>query len=312
MQVDSELLPEIEYEPPHFNKEGRLICYFGWNNDTTKALLSKVFTTLDLRGGERYDFRIPKLGAKAHELKALSLHCNGFLEGLEQFSNIESLSVGSWPKNGLDLTMFGKLKSLYIDAEKKADRQLSRLPYLEAVSIIGYSEQDCLAFSGMKCLRSLFFSQGRLRTLQGFESCPSLSSLELAYIRNLEDLETIHGLGTLENIWLENLPKVAGNLSLQNYPGMKSFYASKVDLVVDLSGLRNLRSVQKLWLNVPFEGLDWEEIFMLPDMKLVGISTEEGIPGDEEFHLYAERHGKPLKEIVRIGKRKPKGVQLKF
>ena len=312
MQVDSELLPEIEYEPPHFNKEGRLICYFGWNDDTTKAFLSKVFTTLDLRGGEKQEFSIPELGAKAHELKALSLHCNGVLEGLEQFSNIESLNVGSWPKNGLDLTMFGKLKSLYIDAEKKVDRQIPRLPSLESIGITGYSEQDCSAFAGLKYLRSLSFSQGRLRTLQGLESCPSLSSLEFAYIRNLEDVETIHGLGTLENIWLENLPKVAGNLSLQNYPGLKSFYASKVDLVVDVSGLRNLGSMQKLWLNVPSEGLEWEDIFMLPKIRLVWIRTKEGIPSDEKFHLYAERHGKTVKEIERIGIRKPKGVKLDF
>ena len=312
MQVDGKKLPEIEYEPPYFNKEGRLKCYFGWDDDTTRAFFSKVFSTLDLRGGEKHEFHIPELGSKAHELKGLALHCSGVLEGLEQFSNIESLNVGSWPQNGLDLTMFGKLKSLYIDAEKRADRQLSRLTCLEGISIIGYSEQDCSAFSGMNSLRSLFFSQGRLRTLQGLESCPSLSSLELAYIRNLEDMEAIHGLGTLENIWLENLPKVTGMLSLQKYPDLKSFYASKVNLIVDVSGLRNLRSMQKLWLNVPFQGLEWEDIFMLPDMKLVRISTEEGIPGDDELHRFAERHGKPLKEIIRIGKRKPKAIQLKF
>ena len=161
-------------------------------------------------------------------------------------------------------------------------------------------------------LRSLGLIQGRVISLQGLEVCSSLSSLELAYIRNLEDIQAIHGLMALEEICLENLPKVVGNLSLQSYPDLKSFDASKVDLIVDVSGLRNLRSMQKLWLNVPFEGLDWEEIFMLPDMKLVGISTEEGIPGDDELHRFAERHGKPLKEIIRIGKRKPKGVQLKF
>jgi len=312
MQTDNESCPEIEYEPPRFDKEGRLRCYFGWVDVSTRAFVSRVLSTLDLRGGEKHEFHIPELGGKARELKGLALHCSGVLEGLEQFSNIESLNIGSWPKNGLDLTMFGKLKSLYIDAEKRADRQLSRLPCLEAISIIGYSEQDCSAFSGMNSLRSLFFSQGRLRTLQGLESCPSLSSLELAYIRNLEDIQAIHGLGKLENIWLENLPKVTGMLSLQQFPDLKSFYASKVNLIVDVSGLHNLRSMQKLWLNLPFEGLDWEDIFMLPDMKLVGVSTEEGIPGDEEFHRLAERHGKPLKEIIRIGKRKPKAVQLKF
>lgn len=312
MQAENEPCPEIEYEPSHFDKEGRLICYFGWDDDSTRAFVSRVFSTLDLRGGEKHEFHIPELGSKAHELKGLALHCSGVLEGLEQFSNIESLNVGSWPKNGLNLAMFGKLKSLSIDAVKKADRQLSRLPCLEDISTIGYSEQDCSAFSGMNSLRSLFFSQGRLRTLQGLESCPSLSSLELAYIRNLEDMEAIHGLGTLENIWLENLPKVTGRLSLQKYPDLKSFYASKVNLIVDVSGLRKLQNMQKLWLNLPFEGLDWKDIFMLPDMKRVGISTEKGIPGDEEFHRLAERHGKPLKEITRIGKRKPKAVQLKF
>jgi len=312
MQADNESCPEIEYEPPYFDKEGRLRCYFGWNDDSTRAFVSRVFSTLDLRGGEKHEFHIPELGSKAQELKGLALHCSGLLEGLDQFSNIESLNVGSWPKNGLDLTMFGKLKSLYIDAEKKVDRQIPRLPSLESIGISGYSEQDCSAFIGLKYLRSLFFSRGRLRTLQGLESCPSLSRLELAYIRNLEDMKAIHGLGTLENIWLENLPKVTGRLSLQKYPDLKSLYASKVNLIVDVSGLRKLRGMQKLWLNLPFEGLDWEDIFRLPDMKLVRISTEEGIPGDEEFHCFAERHGKSLMEIIRIGKRKPKAVQLKF
>lgn len=312
MQVDKAQKPEAELYPPVIQTPSRLLCRFGWSEETTHSFLSQQFEQLVLSGGENQEFHIPPLGKKAYEIKHLSLESSGIIEGLEQFRNIEKLYIDFWPKNGLDLSIFPNLRNLSIYQNKHAEKQLPELLYLNEINITGYSGLDCSLFSGMGHLHSLGLVQGRVRSLQGLETLNQLKRLELAYIRNLVDIQALYSLNELEHIELMNLPKVTGKIAINSYPGIKFFYASGTKLVVDLAGLRDMKHLQKLWVNVSFERLHWEDIFMLPDMELVGISAEEGIPEDEEFHLFSERHEKPLKEIIRIGKRKPKGVQLKF
>lgn len=314
MQVEKKPEPIAELYPRIIKTPSRLVCRFGWNEETTHSFFTQQFEQLELRGGENQEFRIPALGKKADEVRDISLHSAGIVEGLLQFKNLEKLYIDSWPKNGLDLSSFPNLRILWLYQVKPAEKQLPELPCLNEIGITGYSRGvDCTLFSDMKHLQTLDLTQGRLRSLQGLEACPSLTSLDLAYIINLEDITTLHGLENLEVIRLMNLPKVSDTLTLHNYPRLKFFDgAGGVDLLVDVSGLSRLTGMQKLWLNVPFEGLDWEDIFRLPDLKLVGITTKEGIPDDETLYRFAEQYGKPIKQIRRIGVRKPKGIQLKF
>ena len=90
-QPESELLVIIDPKPGPWAY--RLVCRFGWNDETTRSFWSRRFEVLVLSGGRDQAFRIPDLGEKAFELKSIKLGASGVVEGLEQFRNLEHIYV---------------------------------------------------------------------------------------------------------------------------------------------------------------------------------------------------------------------------
>ncbi|WP_147145094.1 hypothetical protein [Oceanithermus desulfurans] len=292
----------------------RLVCRFGWNDETTRSFWSRRFEVLELSGGRDQAFRIPDLGEKALELKSIKLGALGVVEGLEQFKNLEHLYVDAWPKNGLDLRIFPRLRRLHIHQVKPAEKQLSGLPDLIEIGIAGYTGLDGSLFSSMKHLQSLTLVQGRLRSLEGLEDHPKLKSMELSLVRNLVDLRALDRLSRLEHLHLQQLPKATGMIRIRTFPKMRTFYVagSHKELRVDMAGLRELKHLQKLWVMAGKEHFGFEDVFLLPHLTLAGFTSPTGTPGDDELRSLAGRHGRQLTKIHRARSKGVDVIQLNF
>ena len=310
MSVINGLQPYVEFLPGVLQVPSRLVCHFGWNNETTQEFISRNFECLILNGGA---FDLPDLGAKAALLKRLGLASSSNIKGLGQFKNIEILTVAWLPANGLDLSVFPRLKELSFEDEKKLEEQLPRQKNLETLSIDKFSGKDCSEFSKINSLRSLWLAQGSVRSLRGLEMCPRLESIELAYIRNLSDLAVLGELRELRSLSLQNLPKAMGEIEVNKYPNLEFLYVAECkQLTVSLSGLRCARRLKKLWLNVSSIDLDWLDIFELPDIEMVTLCAEENMPDDGSLFSLAEDAGKKLDKILHTGGRNKRCIQLYF
>ncbi len=312
MAIENELpQPEIELWPSwDDNNAYRLVCHFGWSEEASHAFENEEIETLELSGGS---FLIPRLGKKALELKNLEIRTSGIVEGLEQFENIEELTVEFLPENGLDLSLFPKLIDLSFEREKSLEKQLDNLQGLRRILITGYSGTDCSVFPSMQQLESLTLIQGRLRSLQGLESCHRLQELDLALIRGLEDITAIHTLSGLKKLSLANLPKAEGTLKISRYPEIEFFYMVKsANLSVDMSGLRGHMGLRKLWLVGSVKKLDWPDVFTLPELEMVSLPEGPTPLDDDMLRSLATRHGKMMKSIQRTGPKRDRNILIKF
>jgi hypothetical protein len=305
-------LPEVEYQPRVVNAPSRLNCRFGWGDETTQEFSSRDFEELLLKGGKKHDFHIPDLGEKAIEIKQLVMGAPGHVDGIAQFSHLQSIEIEFLPKNGLDLSIFKHLVSVFSDRNKPIEKQLGQLTELKALGLIGYSGVDCSEFAALSNLEAIALTQGRLQKLDGLEKCRKLTDVSLAYLRELTDVVALENLSGLTDISLTSLSKVAGTFTVSKYEKLQSLYIMSCDLSVDLSSLSKNKDLERLVLGVPHKNLDWHELFSLRNLSVISFFVDTFTPGDQELNDLSNQYGHTLEKVERVGPKKKSHLRMHF
>ncbi|XP_028081605.1 uncharacterized protein LOC114283012 isoform X2 [Camellia sinensis] len=127
-----------------------------------------------------------------NRLSFVSCACNGLVlmdESLQLLPVVETLD--------LSRNKFAKVDNL---------RKCTRLKHLD----LGFNHLSTIAsFSKVSCqIGRLVLRNNALTTLRGIENLKSLEGLDLSYnvISNFSELETLSGLPSLQNLWLEGNP----------------------------------------------------------------------------------------------------------
>jgi hypothetical protein len=204
------------------------------------------------------------------------------------------------------------LGSVFSDRNKPIEKQIAKLQGLKYVGLVGYSGVDCLGFTSLSQLRAIALTQGRLQRLDGLEECQALEDISLAYLRNLTDIANLEKLVGLTDISLMSLPKVAGTISVSNYPLLQSLYIMSCKLSVDLSGLSKNQYLKKLALGVLHTNLNWDDLFSLRNLSTVGLIVDDSAPSDQELMDLSSKYGHALEKIERAGPRKKSHLRLFF
>ncbi|MEJ2528864.1 MAG: hypothetical protein P8Z39_01970 [Gammaproteobacteria bacterium] len=314
MQIENrtENLPEVEFLPRIHKAPSRLNCKFGWGDVTTREFQQRDFEKLVLVGGPKQNFCLPDLGEKARRLKSLSLEASGCVEGIEQFANLESLDVVNLPKNGITLSAFKRLISVFSERNKSIEEQIAQCPMLKLLGLVGFSGSDCAPFAPLSELREIAFTQGRLQSLNGIGGCHQLEYVALAYLRNLTDISALKSLDNLAELSLSSLPKIVDTLVISDYKKLQSLYLVNSKLVTDLSGISKNTKLKRILLNTPYTNLDWDELFRLQHLLFVSLTVGNSSPSDQEIHDMAARSGRIPLQIERIGKGKKTNLRVYF
>ena len=133
---------------------------------------------------------------------------------------LRRLEVETGRLDGLDFDRLGELTSLSVPWNNKLKGKIGRLKKLQKLKIVSYKEQSLDEFSTLANLRELTLTQGSVSTLAGLEGCRQLETLELSYLRKLEDIAAIGSLDQLKTLHVEKCPHV-----------------KSVDCIAPLSGL---------------------------------------------------------------------------
>jgi hypothetical protein len=269
------------------------------------------FEELQLRGGSDQVFSIPPLGPKAETVTRLGIFSSGHIDGLQQFTNVTALHVDHFPRNGLDITRFGKLEHFSCEWQKDF-LQVFGMRSVVSLDLFHFPEHDCRLFQSMPQLKSVSLTQGALKTLLGLEGCEHLEELSLSYLRNFTDLDSLNHFTQLRHIDLRNLPKVKGTVTVAAFPVLQTIYVANAPVTVDLSSLNDLSQLEKLWLAAPLTNLSWDKLFSRPRLRLAGLFAEADTPKSDAFFIeLAKKYGRRLEKIERAG---PRGrhIQLTF
>lgn len=302
--------PETVFIPRVLNTPSRLVCRFGWNEQTTSAFARETFEKLVLEGGVDQNFDIPLLGKKSCQIGLLALRTRGRLNGLAQFVGVTSLDMESIPSNGIELASFENLRDLFAEWDQKLSEQIFGLTALRSLGCTGYRDRDCVKIGRLVSLEVLGLTQGSLVCLKGLSNCANLNTLSLGYLKNFQDVSGVELMHSLSDISLNNLPKLVGKLKLQALRKLESVYIVDTPLNVDLEGVGTLPHLQKLWLKSKSVNLQWEELLDLPKLRTVGIMNSSS--DEEQVSEIADRIGRVVKSIRTVKSRKNTQIQLEL
>ncbi|HKS58199.1 MAG TPA: hypothetical protein VJS12_23080 [Steroidobacteraceae bacterium] len=137
------------------------------------------------------------------------------------------------------LARFERLRSLYLEGQSKGIEVISGLRQIEDLSLRSITTDDLSYLAPLARLRSLEIKLGGIRSFVGVEGKDSIHYLELWQIRGLDQVNVLAALPGLQNVFLQNLPKV------QRLPALVASSALRRVVLDDLKGLQDFTSLQE-------------------------------------------------------------------
>ena len=307
MQIDTK--PEVRLMPELFSNLIKCECHFGWDNGTTIVFKQNHFNHLVLSGGENQNFIIPNLGEDAKKVSILWLSALGMVKGLDQFyNNVNILDITTVPENSIDINKFINLQSLSLEWDKKIEKKINSIKTLDNLFIRYYKYKDISKLQCIKQINKLSFSQGSVSNIEGVNL--SLKSLDLSYLRNYSDVDTINKLTKLTWLSCHNSKKAIGIINLGSFKNLVFVSFVDTNCIFDLKNINKLKNLEKIWSNGEHINLKWKELILLPKLKLVGL-FDNGIT-DEEIKAIAKKANKKIERLFRAGKKKKPHIQITF
>lgn len=287
----------------------RLECHFGWSDQATRLFKETEFESLVLRGGASQDFIIPDLGARALHLKALRLKALGSVFGLEQFhKSLVSLGVHVLPENGIGLNDFPQLLHLTAEWSRQIERQVHDMKTLSSLDVRYYNHQDISQLNCMSGLKSLSLSQGSVVSLNGVND--TIEQLDLSYLRNFTDCETLNRLTDIRRINCQQLKKAQGSIRLHQFTKAQFLRFVETGFTLDFREIEQLRSLEKIWSNGAHINLNWATLLSLPKLKFVGL--RDAHITEQQITSLAQKAGKKITGLTLAGTRNNPHFQIEL
>lgn len=279
------IIPQVVWLPQSPPTPSRLVCRHGWGDETTHAFETEDFEQLQLWGTVDEAFRIPKLSEKAGKVSRLRLAACGEVHGLEQFAGVRRLSIDPCPpRNGIKLGDFCELKTLSVEWRKSLDKEIFACHDLRELDVNGYPGKNLSALQSLVQLRTFGMGGGSVNSLTGIEACGEIEIVGVAYARALVDVEALYLLNNLRNLILQNAPKLNTEIQIARLPSLRSIYVVSAPITLDLSGVSRVGSIEEIFIDVPDQGLDPEELMGIRSLRRVGLLMGER-PWLEELAL---------------------------
>jgi hypothetical protein len=218
--------------------------------------------------------KLPKLSSL--QICAEDISSFDFLNGLE--GKLTSLFLGKTrskkPRLGV-LSKFKKLEELSLHGHTKEIEVISQLTRIKHLSLSGltiddfdflnsFNELDSLSIDLIKC--NDFTALQRIR----------VKKLNIAEIRNLQDLSFISGVKGIQNLCLSYLNKVTSLPTLESNTSIRRVGISDMRMMNDIKALFECENLTDFYFtndNTPLEAKDFEPLLNLKKLKYVTVGT---------------------------------------
>lgn len=196
-----------------------------------------------------------------------------FLSGVP--SSLSRLALGPTRSKRPDLSVlrrFMDLRKLYVEGHQKNIEVLGELTALEDVTLRSVSTPGLEYLTSQPRLWSVDIKLGGIRDLAALAAVPALKYLEVWQVRGLADLSVISELVTLQNLLLQDLPRVVTLPSLENCRSLRRMVLQNLRGLADLSPLASAPALEELELvqGSNFAPEDLEPVLQNPTVRKVG------------------------------------------
>jgi len=206
------------------------------NNGITSVMFETPELGFDNLDGILFPFR-----SQISKVRIMLNHND--LSFIEQFNNLESLSI-VLPRNPkYNLASFNKLKFLSTNWAKNI-KGLEETKTLEFIRLEYYGGENLVVLSNNKSVKEIRLVYPRIKTIQGIENLKKLERLNIDYCRKLDELESFsarHKNMRKLNIW--ESPNLLSCDSIRHLKNLGTLCFGKV---MKLSNLDFLRDLKKL------------------------------------------------------------------
>lgn len=177
------------------------------------------------------------------DMKALEVFLPGVecLESIvESVQGLAFLSLGEFKKKSVSLqplSALAALRSLSLVRNKKDFEVIAGLGALRDLSLTGYQQAQLEVVSELSQLESLYLGFGSFSHLGPLSALKKLSSLEILWVKGLQDLAAVEEMLSLEFLGLGTLKKVDRLPALARLKKLKSVVIDTLNGLSSLAGL---------------------------------------------------------------------------
>lgn len=146
---------------------------------------------------------------------------------LLKMTNLQRLRIGETKSTSIDLSFiseFKSLKSLYIDGMKKGLQCIAELLELQTLTLRGIKLANLDFITGLKNLGELHLLFGSYKNLEAISTAKNLRTLEMSRTRQIPNYYFLNSLESLDSLCFEGM--------------------STIEVLPDLSGLKNLKKIR--------------------------------------------------------------------
>lgn len=216
------------------------------------------------------------------------------LQGIEQFSNLETLILNSDQiDEAKNLVSAKSLKAVSADMyDGSMDFSIfGMMPWLERLSISSENLRDLSFLSQLDGLKALHIEYGTLLTLDPLRDCTELEELFVESCDELKDMSAVSALTGLKKLTLE-LPYGCPQPELGGLTGMKELYLESFD---ETGFLKNMHDLEVLTLDScsVSAASDFDDLVNLKVLSCTSFGAVERdysfitrLPGLEELDLH--------------------------
>ena len=215
------------YHEMNLNDKKILLVLKGISEEIKNRILRFDFDQLTLDHGDWSDLSFLKdHNQKIKSLKIGSQNCDW--EVINNFHNLEELTIGGWFKTNISFKKFTQLKFLSTYWNDGYTDEIYQLPKLEKLIITGGNDLSCENFSNYKNLRYLeIVDSYKLETCNGLEKLKNLEEVRLIGIRKLVDINSLGLLNSLRLVSLEACGKLSNLDGLDRSSSLKEVYIER-------------------------------------------------------------------------------------
>jgi hypothetical protein len=291
------------------SQEVRLMVEGNWLPTFDTEIQQGGFDILELHRGEYDDFSF--LVPYAEKIQSLWINApSKSSRGLEKLIELRSLNLSYGIGKDIDFSAFPKLKTVNFDAWYSwYEKSLFANQNVEEIRVEGYDKFDCAEFGKIRGLRKLVLAKGRVKSLDGLRTCTKLEEIQLAHLRQLEDISEVEYISSLLKIELNDvLPKLVNFEVLFSKTNLESLViVGPPTSIGNIRWLEKFRNLEILRLQIPVEDISWDLLFTSQKLrKLVVMSAKPLSISEDEIRAIGTKHNLHISQITIFGtKKKP-------
>jgi hypothetical protein len=260
----------------------RLWCLSNTGSDLEKAIASLVAGTVD--------------GLFISRVRGF---IGGNLDALTQVPNLRILGIGD--AEGVDVSIVSRLRTLefleintasgQVDFDELSNLKHLRVhvakgrsfpnvfsPAMQALALWNLGANDLDLLKNFPLLTSLELVQARkIKTLDGIAHAKGLKFVSISYCPNLENIDAIGALSSVEFLELDGVKKIHGYGAIKNLKMLSKLIIMQAGPVCDLGFLAQLKKLKSVVLRkVSIKNHDLSPLTNLPLLTHISLDSKKG------------------------------------